>query len=175
MRIYSYLILLFLSFLTGCLGKSARQKEHIGDVIQNDTAYVIEPFLKEDVTYIDKTLIIRDYNYFPPQEYELSQMAIKIQCETAMVTTDVRVAHTILAKEYWKIEDMNDPYSPSAKLAILKTDKGEIRIAEVKPIVGNKYCVFIVKYDKHIVISESLDTYLYCRLPSENILDIINE
>ncbi len=174
MRIYSYLILLFLPLL-GCLGKSARQEGHIEDVVQNDTAYVIEPFLKEDVTYIDKTLIMRDYNYFPPQEYELSQMAIKIQCETAMVTTDVRVAHTILAKEYWKIEDMNDPYSPSAKLAILKTDKGEIRIAEVKPIVGNKYCVFIVKYDKHIVISESLDTYLYCRLPSENILEIINE
>ena len=65
-------------------------------MIQNDTAYVIEPFLKEDVTYIDKTLIIRDYNYFPPQEYELSQMAIKIQCETAMVTTDVRVAKGIL-------------------------------------------------------------------------------
>lgn len=131
--------------------------------------------MKEDVTYIGKTLIMRDCNYFPPQEYELSQMTIKIHCKTAMVTTDIRVAHTILAKEYWKIENVNDPYSPSVKLAILKTNKGEIRIAEVKPITGNKYCVFIVKYDKHIVISESLDTYLYCRLPSENILEIINE
>ena len=35
MRIYSYLILLFLPFLTGCLGKSARQEEHIENVVQN--------------------------------------------------------------------------------------------------------------------------------------------
>lgn len=84
MRIYSYLILLLLPFLTGCLGKSARQEENVEYVAQNDTAYVIEPFLKEDVTYINKNLIMRDCNDFPTQEYELSQMTIKIHCETAM-------------------------------------------------------------------------------------------
>ncbi len=63
--------------------------------------------------------------------------------------TDCYITHKILSGTYWNIEKMGDSYSlPKTKLAILKTDKGEVRIAEVDGVLED-FCVLEIKYDNY--------------------------
>ena len=69
-----------------------------------------------------------DYNYSPPQKYEIDQITAKKQGNKIIVGTDCYITHKILSGRYWSIEKMGDSYSlPKTKLAILKTDKGEVK------------------------------------------------
>ena len=90
-----------------------------------------------------------DYNYSPPQKYEIDQITAKKQGNKIIVGTDCYITHKKLSGRYWSIEKMGDSYSlPKTKLAILKTDKGEVRIAEVDGVLED-FCVLEIKYDNY--------------------------
>lgn len=151
MKKNSWIIFLLLLCLMGCTLQSNKQNENQEDVVEKDTAYMIEPFLRDGITYICKDEIMKpylvDYNYSPPQKYEIDQITAKKQGNKIIVGTDCYITHKILSGTYWSIEKMGDSYSfPKTKLAILKTDKGEVRIAEVDGVLED-FCVLEVKYD----------------------------
>ena len=138
--------------MLGCTSQS-KQNKNQKIIVERDTAYMIEPFLKDGITYICKDKIIKsylvDYNYSPPQEFELNQVTAKIKGNTVIVGTDCYITHTIQSGTYWKIEKLGNTYSsPQTKLAILKTDKGEIRIAEVEGVLTD-FCVLEIKYGNY--------------------------
>lgn len=160
----------------GCTLQSNKQNENQEDVVEKDTAYMIEPFLRDGITYICKDEIMKpylvDYNYSPPQKYEIDQITAKKQGNKIIVGTDCYITHKILSGTYWSIEKMGDSYSfPKTKLAILKTDKGEVRIAEVDGVLED-FCVLEVKYDNYEA-STGIGA-IYCELPKKKHTPIKN-
>lgn len=130
--------------------------------VKKDTAFAIPSFLRKGITYIDKSNIkLIDYNYYPPQVKQLNSITVNLQGNKATVGTDCYITHTIQAAEYWNFE-ISKGYI-SKKLAVLKTDKGEIRIAE-----GSLFEVAIeVKYGNYKAISK--ESVVYCRLQGEEV------
>lgn len=152
------------------------QNKELENIVKRDTAYVIEPFLRDGITYICKDEIMKpylvDYNYSPPQKYEIDQITAKKQGNKIIVGTDCYITHKILSGTYWSIEKMGDSYSfPKTKLAILKTDKGEVRIAEVDGVLED-FCVLEVKYDNYEA-STGIGA-IYCELPKKKHTPIKN-
>jgi hypothetical protein len=176
MKKNSWIIFLLLLCLMGCTLQSNKQNENQEDVVEKDTAYMIEPFLRDGITYICKDEIMKpylvDYNYSPPQKYEIDQITAKKQGNKIIVGTDCYITHKILSGTYWSIEKMGDSYSfPKTKLAILKTDKGEVRIAEVDGVLED-FCVLEVKYDNYEA-STGIGA-IYCELPKKKHTPIKN-
>ena len=70
MKKNSYFILLLSVCMIGCSVQTKQNKE-LENIVKRDTAYVIEPFLRDGITYICKDEIMKpylvDYNYSPPQ------------------------------------------------------------------------------------------------------------
>lgn len=155
----------------GCTLQSNKQNENQEDVVEKDTAYMIKPFLRDGITYICKDPIIKsyliDYNYSPPQKYELNQITAKIQGNRVIVGTDCYTTHIIKSGTFWKIEKQGNSCSfPQTNLAILETDIGEVRIAEVDGILED-FCILEIKYGNY----EASTVYPsnYCKLPQERI------
>ncbi len=168
MKKNNYIIFLLFFCITGCVFQS-KQEENQKNILERDTAYMIEPFLRDGITYICKDEMMRahlvDYNYSPPQKYKLNQITAKKQGNKVVVGTDCIITHTILSSEYWEIENIKDPYSsPKTKLAILRTDKGEVRIAEVDAMFED-FCVLDIKYDNYEASTEYPSSYY--KLPQE--------
>lgn len=175
MKKNSYFILLLSVCMIGCSVQTKQNKE-LENIVKRDTAYVIEPFLGDGITYICKDEIMKpylvDYNYSPPQKYEIDQITAKKQGNKIIVGTDCYITHKILSGTYWSIEKMGDSYSfPKTKLAILKTDKGEVRIAEVDGVLED-FCVLEVKYDNYEA-STGIGA-IYCELPKKKHTPIKN-
>ena len=175
MKKNSYFILLLSVCMIGCSVQTIQNKE-LENIVKRDTAYVIEPFLGDGITYICKDEIMKpylvDYNYSPPQKYEIDQITAKKQGNKIIVGTDCYITHKILSGTYWSIEKMGDSYSfPKTKLAILKTDKGEVRIAEVDGVLED-FCVLEVKYDNYEA-STGIGA-IYCELPKKKHTPIKN-
>ena len=175
MKKNSYFILLLSVCMIGCSVQTKQNKE-LENIVKRDTAYVIEPFLTDGITYICKDEIMKpclvDYNYSPPQKYEIDQITAKKQGNKIIVGTDCYITHKILSGTYWSIEKMGDSYSfPKTKLAILKTDKGEVRIAEVDGVLED-FCVLEVKYDNYEA-STGIGA-IYCELPKKKHTPIKN-
>lgn len=152
MKKNNFFILLLSVCMIGCSVQTKQNKEQ-ENIVKRDTAYVIEPFWRDGITYICKDEIMKpylvDYNYSPPQKYEIDQITAKKQGNKIIVGTDCYITHKILSGRYWSIEKMGDSYSlPKTKLAILKTDKGEVRIAEVDGVLED-FCVLEIKYDNY--------------------------
>lgn len=65
--------------------------------------------MRDGITYICKDPIIKsyliDYNYSPPQKYELNQITAKIQGNRVIVGTDCYTTHIIKSGTFWKIEN----------------------------------------------------------------------
>lgn len=154
--------------IVGCTSPSNKQNQE--DVAKKDTAYVIKPFLKDGITYICKDPIMKsyliDYSYSPPQKYELNQITAKVQGNKVIVKTDDYSTHTIKSGTFWRIEEQGNPYSfPRTNLAILETDKGEIRIAEVDGVLED-FCVLEIMYGNYKASSDY--SLIYCKLPQES-------
>lgn len=169
MKKNSWIIFLLLFGITGCTSQSNKQKQE--DVARKDTAYVIKSFLREGITYICKDPIMKsyliDYSYSPPQKYELNQITAKIQGNKVVVGTDNYTTHTIKSGTFWRIEEQgNTPSSSRTNLAILETDKGEVRIAEVDGVLED-FCVLDIIYG-HYKASTNY-SLIYCWLPQERI------
>lgn len=96
-----------------------------------NTTYIYNEYLMPTLT---------DYSYTPPQSYRLNSIEIAIKNDVAVVTTDVTITHKIISAEYYTI---TDKYSEDKKLAILKTNKGEIRLAETHTWAGAKYYCWV--------------------------------
>lgn len=165
--------ILFLLFfcMVGCTSQNNKRNENREDIVDKDTAYAIEPFLRDGITYICKDPIMKsyliDYSYSPPQKHELNQITAQIQGDKVIVGTDCYITHTIKSGSFWKIEKRRDTYSfPQIKLAILETDRGEVRIAEVDGVLED-FCVLEIKYGDF----EASTGYPsnYCKLPQERI------
>ena len=168
MRKNSFIMFLLIFCMIGCTSRS-RQKENQEKVVERDTAYMIEPLLRDGITYICKDKIMKpylvDYNYSPPQKYKLDQITAKKQDNKIIVGTDCYNTHTILSSTYWKIETIGSSHSfPKTKLAILKTDKGEVRIAEVDGVLED-FCVLEIKYGNYEASTGYPSNYY--RLPQE--------
>lgn len=153
----------------GCTSQSNKQKQE--DVARKDTAYVINPFLRNGITYICNDPIwgsyLIDYNYSPPQKYELKQITAKVQGNKVIVGTDNYITHTIKSGTYWRIEEQGNLNSfHKTNLAILKTDKGEVRIAEVDGVTKN-FCVLEIIYGNFK--ASTINSFIYCKLPQERI------
>ena len=167
MKKNNYFILLLSVCMIGCSVQTKQNKEQ-ENIVKRDTAYVIEPFLRDGITYICKDEIMKpylvDYNYSPPQKYEIDQITAKKQGNKIIVGTDCYITHKILSGTYWNIEKMGDSYSfPKTKLAILKTDKGEVRIAEVDGVLEDfKSNMIIIRQvqDIHLIIINFHKKYL---------------
>lgn len=85
----------------------------------------------------------------PPQKYEIDQINSQKTRQQNHRWSDCYITHKILSGTYWSIEKIGDSYSfPKTKLAILKTDKGEVRIAEVDGVLED-FCVLEIKYDNY--------------------------
>ena len=171
MKKNSWIVFLLLLCLMGCTLQSNKQNENQEDVVEKDTAYMIKPFLRDGITYICKDPIIKsyliDYNYSPPQKYELNQITAKIQGNRVIVGTDCYTTHIIKSGTFWKIEKQGNSCSfPQTNLAISETDIGEVRIAEVDGILED-FCVLEIKYGNY----EASTVYPsnYCKLPQERI------
>lgn len=145
-----------------------KEQMHIKDDTKKDTAFVISSFLKNGVTYIDKESIkLVDFNYYPPQEKNLSSLTVTLKGDKAIVGTDCHITHTVQSEEYWKFE--SDFFTN--KIAVLKTDRGEIRIAEVSStkIPLGVLCAIEVRYGNYWAISSN--SVVYCRLQGEAVDD----
>lgn len=168
MKINNRIIYLLFLGIVGCTSPSNKQNQE--DVAKKDTAYVIKPFLKDGITYICKDPIMKsyliDYSYSPPQKYELNQITAKVQGNKVIVKTDDYSTHTIKSGTFWRIEEQGNPYSfPRTNLAILETDKGEIRIAEVDGVLED-FCVLEIMYGNYKASSGY--SLIYCKLPQES-------
>lgn len=136
-----------------------KEQMHMTGNTKKDTAFVISSFLKNGITYIDKENIkLIDYNYYPPQEKNLSSLTVTLKGDKAIVGTDCHITHTVQSEEYWKFE--SDFYTK--KIAVLKTDRGEIRIAEVSSteIPFGVPCAIEVRYGNYWAISSN--SVVYC-------------
>lgn len=145
-----------------------KEQMHMTGNTKKDTAFVISSFLKNGITYIDKENIkLIDYNYYPPQEKNLSSLTVTLKGDKAIVGTDCHITHTVQSEEYWKFE--SDFYTK--KIAVLKTDRGEIRIAEVSSteIPFGVPCAIEVRYGNYWAISSN--SVVYCRLQGEAVDD----
>lgn len=145
-----------------------KEQMHMTGNTKKDTAFVISSFLKNGITYIDKENIkLIDYNYYPPQEKNLSSLTVTLKGDKAIVGTDCHITHTVQSEEYWKFE--SDFYTK--KIAVLKTDRGEIRIAEVTSteIPFGVPCAIEVRYGNYWAISSN--SVVYCRLQGEAVDD----
>lgn len=145
-----------------------KEQMHMTGNTKKDTAFVISSFLKNGITYIDKENIkLIDYNYYPPQEQNLSSLTVTLKGDKAIVGTDCHITHTVQSEEYWKFE--SDFYTK--KIAVLKTDRGEIRIAEVSSteIPFGVPCAIEVRYGNYWAISSN--SVVYCRLQGEAVDD----
>ncbi|WP_320908328.1 MULTISPECIES: hypothetical protein [Bacteroides] len=165
-RIYLSVFLLFLFFLViGCSVQSQKEEEK-KDVIEIDSAYAVKPFLKNTIYIyndnVSKAKLI-DYDYTPPQEYWLKEITIQIKNNIAIVCTDCELRHKILSAEYYGFG--------TTKLAILKTNKGEIRIAKNDGTLDISYH-FEIKYGNFK--AETGFSSLYCRLPEEQLSNMKN-
>lgn len=168
MKKNSIFILLLTFCIIGCVNRTNKSnQQEPAPVTVKDTAFVISPFLRDGITYIDgiygTTLI--DNNYYPPQKYDLKNVKVTIKGNKTIVETDCKITHTIQSATYWQIIKYGSTIS-KVKLAILKTDKGEVRIAEIDGIMDDS-CAIGVKYGNYTVMS--LESMLYCKLPSEKI------
>lgn len=159
------ILFIALGIMEGCTSQSNKQYQE--DVAREDTAYIIKPFLRDGITYIynDPTVkpMLTDYSYYPPQMYELNQITAKVQGNKVIVETDNCITHTIKSRTFWRIEEQEYPFFRT-NLAILETDKGEIRIAEVEGVLEN-FCVLEITYGNYKAYS--LRSLHYCKLPQE--------
>ena len=91
MKKNNFFILLLSVCMIGCSVQTKQNKEQ-ENIVKRDTAYVIEPFLRDGITYICKDEIMKpylvDYNYSPPQKYEIDQITAKKQGNKIIVGTD---------------------------------------------------------------------------------------
>ena len=140
----------------------------IETVHKPDTVIVhrIPSFLK-NTTYIysnsqeyGNKATITDSNYTPPQKYELKRVTVELKGNIAIVGTDCYITHKILSAEYYKFSDFGDK-----ELAILYTNKGEIRIAKVNE--GNEGLIeqypISIKYGNYFV--ETPGAFIHTKLP----------
>lgn len=159
------IILTSLISITGCSVQSQKneEKEYI---VKIDSTYEIKPFLKNTIyIYNDRVskASLTDYDYTPPQEYWLKEITVQIKDNVAIVGTDCKIRHKILSAEYYGFGGI--------KLAILNTNKGEIRIAENDGTLDTSYH-FEIKYGNFK--AETGFSSLYCRLPEEQFSNIKN-
>ena len=169
MNKYIFLIIICPFFYVSCAIKKKKkeEKQDIAQKRQNVNeeikVYKIEPFLKNTIyIYNDNGIIFTDYNYTPPQKYTLRKVTVQIKNNIAIVVTDCEIRHKILSAEYYKFDD--------TKLAILKTNKGEIRIAEVNTTFDVNY-YFDIKYGNFR--AETGLGIIYCKLPENGQYDAI--
>ena len=144
------------------------EQVHCTGNTKKDTAFVISSFLKTGITYIDKENIkLIDSNYYPSQEKNLSSLTVTLKGNKAIVGTDCHITHTVQSEEYWEFE--SDFFTN--KIAVLKTDRGEIRIAEVSStkIPFGVPCAIEVRYGNYWAISSN--SVVYCRLQGEVVDD----
>ena len=137
----------------------------IDTVHKPDTVIVhrIPPFLKNTI-YIysnpqryGNNATITDNNYTPPQKYELERVTVELKGNTAIVGTDFYITHKILSAEYYKLSNYGDK-----ELAILHTNKGEIRIAKINDGLSEQYPISI-KYGNYFV--ETPSAFIHTKLP----------
>lgn len=160
-----FLIIISFLFTMSCSveTKKGEEKQDINEEIE---VYVIEPFLKNTIYIYNDNVSkasLTDYNYTPPQKCWLREITIQIKNNIAIVGTDCKIRHKILSAEYYKVDGI--------KLAILQTDKGEIRIAEVNTTLGIKY-YFDIKYE-NFRASTGIGA-IYCELPKKKHTPIKN-
>ena len=153
-----FLIIIPFLFTMSCSveSKKGEEKQDINEEIE---VYVIEPFLKNTIYIYNDNVSkasLTDYNYTPPQKCWLKEITVQIKNNIAIVGTDCKIRHKILSAEYYKVDGI--------KLAILQTDKGEIRIAEVNTTLGIKY-YFDIKYE-NFRASTGIGA-IYCELPKK--------
>ena len=111
MKKNNYFILLLSVCMIGCSVQTKQNKEQ-ENIVKRDTACVIEPFLRDGITYICKDEIMKpylvDYNYSPPQKYEIDQITAKKQGNkiivelTAILLTKYCLVHIGILRR-WEI------------------------------------------------------------------------
>lgn len=170
-KLFTIIIFLVITIVIFCVvnavvGTMQQDKDPQTNSIKKDKeveVFEIPSFLK-NTTYIynnriDGRPVLIDLSYTPRQEFKLNNIQIKIKDNLAIVKTDEVIIHKIYSAIFYSISD--ETYN-SRKLAILKTDRGEIRLAEE----GISYSCTI-KYGNYIAYSGFLSAEHNCRLPSE--------
>lgn len=152
---------------------TASQKEayeNTRTTIDTIEIYKVPSFLK-NTTYIysdnrecgvGATLV--DSSYTPPQKYSFNEITVQIKGNTAItgIGRYNYVTHKILSAEYYKIG--------CRPLAILHTNKGEIRIAKgivFDPFERDEYSIYFT-YNNFTAYSHTLG--IDTRLPSPHII-----
>ena len=153
-----FFILIFLnSLLWGrTMNNNSSENTNTIESVKEDSVAIAEPFLKNTIYIFNDRRFpseLEDLSYTPSQHYGLDRITIEIKDNIAIVCTDVKIIHKIKSVKYYNIFSAN---GNSHSLAILKTDKGEIRIS------SNPSCIILYS---HFIASTSIS--FFCHLPNE--------
>lgn len=171
-----YILLPIFFFIIGCNTQKTQKANKVNPISLMDSVYSCNGFLKSNIpygAYGDFAVTLRRNKNIPSQEYYLKRLNILFKSEELVVvevgdyepiTLKIEsVEYYGLATGYMKNTPLGSMYELTI-LAIVKTDKGELRIARSQGYFETNYHFYIKIGNDEI---EAGFPFIHCFLPHE--------